>query len=181
MGLSQPMPELVSPDLKYKDSFIEAVKEYQAEGLSNYLDIAPAELSANFEAYLQDIKDSASGSNLPPGYVPHSVWWLVENERYLGRLDIRHQLNDFLRNEGGHIGYDIRPSERRKGYGKLILKLGLEKARALGFSKILITCDINNQPSRKIIEANGGKLEDVRATRPGQPDKARFWIDTSDK
>lgn len=174
------MPELVTPDLKYKQSFIEAVKEYQAEGLSNYLGISPDELSQKFDHYLLNIKDSASGKNLPSGYVPHSVWWLVEDDLYLGRLDIRHQLNDFLRTEGGHIGYDIRPTQRGKGYGKLILKLGLEKAKELGFSKILITCDISNTPSKKIIEANGGKLEDIRPTRPGQPDKARFWIQVAD-
>lgn len=175
------MPELVAPNLKYKDSFIEAVKEYQAEGLSNYIGISPDDLSNKFEQYLLDIKDAATGNNLPVGYVPHSVWWLVENDTYLGRVDIRHQLNDFLKNEGGHIGYDIRPTQRGKGYGKLILKLGLDKAKELGFSKILITCDINNVRSKKVIEANGGKLEDIRSTRPGQPDKARYWIQTSGK
>jgi predicted acetyltransferase len=171
------MPELVKPHFKYKDSFIEAVREYQAEGLPNYLGMSADKLDDDFDNFLDDISDATTGTNLPVGYVPHSVWWLVEGNEYLGRVDIRHQLNEYLRNEGGQIGYDIRPTQRGMGYGKLILKLGLKKAKELGFTKILITCDITNLPSKKVIEANGGILEDVRPTRPGQPDKARFWIE----
>jgi len=99
----------------------------------------------------------------------------VEGDEYIGRLDIRHHLTEHLRQIGGHIGYGIRPSKRRQGYGRLILKLGLEKAKEMGIEKVLVTCDVTNVGSRKIIEANGGVMENEIQV-DGSPDKARFWI-----
>lgn len=77
---------------------------------------------------------------------------------------------------GGHIGYDIRPSQRKKGYGKAILRLVLPLAKELGINKVLITCDVTNIASKKIIKANGGDLEDTIPDSNGLPDKHRFWI-----
>jgi predicted acetyltransferase len=93
------------------------------------------------------------------GFVPYHTFWLVQDEtRILGELRLRHRLTEMLAIEGGHIGYNIRPSERRKGYGTLQLRLGLEKARGLRLTRVLVTCDDDNLPSAKIIETNGGVL-----------------------
>lgn len=170
------MPELVLPDEQYKDSFLAALAEYQAEDLPNYRGIDPAALANNFQGYIDQLRNESSGKNLPDGYVPHTVFWLVEGNQYLGRIDLRHVLNDYLHREAGHIGYDVRPSERKKGYGHLALKLGKEKAQELGMSEVLITCDVTNIGSTKIIQANGGKLENVIKIGDGKPDKNRFWI-----
>lgn len=94
---------------------------------------------------------------------------------FIGKVNIRHRLNKNLLKAGGHIGYTIRPSERRKGYGTLILRLALPKAKALGIKKALITCYEDNIGSRKIIEANGGVLEDTATTNEGVV-KRRYWI-----
>ena len=75
------------------------------------------------------------------------------------------------------MGYDIRPSKRRRGYGKKILQLTLEKAKELGMERVLVTCDVNNEPSRKIIEQNGGILENKVPNPETGTDKGRYWID----
>lgn len=171
----QSQPQLQLPSAKYKDSFLAAIKEYQAEDLPNYRNLPLEEMKADFEGYVEKIRSEANGKNLPAGYVPHTVFWLVDGDKYLGRLDIRHELTQYLETAGGHIGYDIRSSERRKGYGKLILELGLEKARQLGLKEIVITCDLDNVGSRKIIEANGGQYIDQTVDDAGVG-KKRFKI-----
>jgi len=171
------MPELVTPQAQYKNSFLEALVEYKAEDLPNYRSLDPAALAADFESFLEQMKKESTGEDLPDGFVPHTVYWLVEGDTYLGRVDIRHILNDFLHKEGGHIGYDVRPSERKKGYGHLALKLGKEKAKELGMNEVLITCDITNIGSNKIIRASGGKLENTVEVGADKPAKNRYWID----
>ena len=74
-------------------------------------------------------------------------------------IDIRHRLNDYLLNFGGHIGYSVRKSERQKGYATEMLNLALKECVNLGIKKVLITCDKNNVASAKTIINNGGKLE----------------------
>lgn len=173
------MPFLSLPDSKYKNSFLEAVKEYKAEDLPNYRELDLEALQNDFSGYLEQLHKEAQGEGLPSGYVPHTIFWLVEGNHYLGRVDIRHILNDFLHREAGHIGYDVRPSERKKGYGKLALKLGVEKAKELGLKEVLITCDVTNVGSNKIIQANGGKLENTIPMGEGKPNKNRYWIQAS--
>jgi predicted acetyltransferase len=97
---------------------------------------------------------------VPADLVPQTTFWLVDGDAYIGRLSLRHHLNDSLRLIGGHIGYDIRPSMRRQGYGTRALALGLIEARNLGLTRVLVTCDKENTGSRRIIERNGGVLED---------------------
>jgi predicted acetyltransferase len=94
----------------------------------------------------------------------------VDGSEFLGRVQIRHRLTDRLREVGGHIGYDVRPSARRRGHATAMLRATLPMARALGIERALITCDTENGASRKVIEANGGMLEDERNG------KLRFWV-----
>ena len=88
---------------------------------------------------------------------------------------MRHRLNDSLQRFGGHVGYKIRPSCRRRGYGALICRLGIEQARLLGIGDILITCDDDNIGSARIIEANGGVLQDRIDNDRGVLTR-RYWI-----
>lgn len=170
------MAELVLPDFKFKQSYLAAVEEYQAERLKNYVNLDISSLGRDFDAYIQQLHDESQGKNLPESFIPHTVFWLVEGNEYIGRVDIRHELTSGLKKAGGHIGYDVRPSRRGHGFGKLILQLGLQKAREMGIDNILITCDVNNIPSRKVIEANGGELFDTRSMGKGRPKKNFFWI-----
>lgn len=163
------------PNIQYRHSFLEAVKEYQAEG--RYTDLDPAWLEENFTLYVNQLERESKGLDLKPGYVPHTTFWLIDNDEFIGRVDIRHEFNDALLKEGGSIGYDIRPTKRKQGYGKLILELGLKKAKEMGLPKVLITCDVNNVGSNKIIQANGGVLEKVIPMKDGKPDKVHYWFD----
>jgi len=171
--------QLVVPSSKYKESFLEALIEYQKEKPTDRLDIFSLnkkELQGDFQSYIKRIENYSHGENLPLGYVPDTTYWLVDGNEFIGRISIRHTLTKSLLREGGHIGYDIRPSKRKLGYGKKILELALPKAKMLGITKALITCDETNIGSRKIIEANGGVFENSTEMGEGKPRKLRYWI-----
>jgi len=107
------------------------------------------------------------------GRVPCSFAWIVESPGspdVLGFLAIRHRLNDFLLEQGGHVGYAVRPSRRREGHAARALALALPMCSRLGIDRVLVTCDDDNVASARTIERNGGVLEDVRG------DKRRYWI-----
>ena len=134
-------------------------------------------LSADFGAFVQELLDKEEPEKVLPGRVAESIYWLVKDDNYIGRVSVRHMLNDYLWQVGGHIGYDIRPSERRKGYGKQILELALPKARDLGLKQILITCDNDNIASQKIIEANGGLFAGEYEVEEQETPIMHYWIE----
>lgn len=112
-----------------------------------------------------------------PAYVPMSIYWLVNEGRILGEIRFRHYLNESLQQEGGHIGYHIRPSERAKSYGTAILRLMLDELRSRSLDQVLVTCDTDNLPSARIIERNGGILQSNGiSTLSGKP-ISRYTID----
>jgi predicted acetyltransferase len=115
-------------------------------------------------------------ARLKSGRVPASEFWLSDDDKFIGRLSLRHELNEYLLKMGGHIGYEIRPSKRRQGYGTEILRLGLEKARELGLLKVLVTCDEDNIGSKKIIEHNGGIFENAIEIEGDPVKNLRYWI-----
>jgi len=164
------MPFLARPSEKYRDSYIEAVRELQAEGAWLTFD-----LGRDFGEYVQDLLRRSDRATQEPDLVPETFWWLVEGDEFIGVTSVRHELTESLRKVGGHIGYAIRPLKRRMGYGRLILELALEKAKELGLRRVLVTCDADNIASRKIIESNGGVLEDEIEADGVR--KLRYWID----
>ena len=109
----------------------------------------------------------------PESKVPETTLWWVDGDEYLGRLSIRHELTAPLRELGGHIGYVVRPSARRQGNAAAMLAAALPITRGLGIDPALLTCDADNEGSRRVIEANGGILEDQRE------EKLRFWVPTN--
>lgn len=117
------------------------------------------DLKADFPAFVRRLRGYEMGENLPKGWIPSSHYWLVSGRQFIGEVRIRHKLNKVLRGMGGHIGYEIRPTKRKKGYGKKILTSALKKAKALGIKNALLTCDDKNVGSYKIIEKNGGVLQ----------------------
>lgn len=177
---------LVLPSAKYKASYIEAVQEFQADHSfpligRDYDKLSIPELEANFEDYVENKKSESRGENIPQGWVPSTTYWLVDDGEFVGRVGIRHHLNEFLEKTGGHIGYDIRPSKRGKGYGSKLLELALSKAQELGISRALLTCDATNVASRKIIEKNGGMYQDSISNPETGVDKLRFWVENIKK
>jgi predicted acetyltransferase len=172
--------ELVAPNVKYKESFVAAAIEFGAEDhprTNRYKELSPQELDRGFKEFCERERSRAEGGSMPEGYVAETVLWLVEGEVYIGRVSIRHTLTQKLQQTGGHIGYDIRPSMRRRGYGREILRLALPEAKKLGLERIMITCDATNIGSKRIIESNGGVLEnEVPGENLGDPSKLRYWI-----
>lgn len=174
------MVRFVLPSAKYKKSFLAAVKEFKKENNEYVLSVkmSAQEAKRKFAFYVKRVRNLAQGIGLVKGYVPETVYWLVDGKKFIGRASIRHRLTKHMRLIGGHIGYEVRPTERKKGYGKMILKQALLKARKLAIKKALVTCDATNIASRKIIEHCGGVFDDARLQGKGKPKKLRFWIRT---
>jgi predicted acetyltransferase len=170
--------KLERPSVKYKTSFIAAVHEFQASqsGGRDILRLDPNELEHDFASYVQGQLRLDDPAHLEPGKVLDSEFWLVDDIGFFGRVALRHELHERLRLFGGHIGYEIRPSRQRQGFGTLILKLVLEKARAIGLRRVLITCDVANLGSRGVIEANGGELEGEFQLDWYDKPIRRYWI-----
>ena len=170
------MTALVRPDVRYRHSWAEAVAEFGAtpmhgSGLWDFdrLDVTEAGCRQVVEHLLaQD--DPATP--LPEGRVPCSYFWIVDGEDFVGYLALRHSLTPWLLEEGGHIGYSVRPTRRREGHASRALALALGHAAALGLERVLLTCDEDNDGSRRTIEGADGRYEDSRNG------KRRYWIDT---
>jgi predicted acetyltransferase len=124
--------------------------------------------------YVEALHDESLGRNLKEGRVP-ATFLMAESEGILiGRASIRHELNDFLFNYGGHIGYGVRPKYRRQGFATEILRQSLTYLHGLGVSDVLLTCDEENVGSIRVIESQGGILENMMEFEGIL--KRRYWI-----
>jgi predicted acetyltransferase len=127
-----------------------------------------------FAIYVERIISvGAPDAALPRGIVPATFYWWVHGHEYLGRLSIRHSLTPWLLDFGGHIGYVVRPSARKQGHATSMLRAALPEAARLGIDPALVTCDDTNIGSRRVIERNGGILDDQRGR------KLRYWVPTN--
>lgn len=166
---------LVKPDSGLKNEYLDMISEWKSKGE----ELIPWSLNLDdddFDLIIAKLDGYRSGIGLPNGYVECSVFWLInENNRVLGAIDIRHRLNDQLKFRGGHIGYGIRPCERRKGYAGEMLSMALKQCENIGLPRVLITCSKSNAGSAKTILKNGGILdsEDIDSGEVFQ----RYWID----
>lgn len=178
------MPELTLPVPELRPSFLEGMQELAGEGRGDLDDVARTGDGAarsnrwrnpdGFAEYVAGLRaDELEDTPRPDGWVPCTTWWWVDRSTWLGRIKVRHRLTPALVAVGGHIGYDIRPSARRRGHATAMLHAALPHVAALGIARALVTCDPDNEPSRRVIEANGGQLEDEHAGR------LRYWIDLS--
>ena len=112
-------------------------------------------------------------------WVPSTTRFLIANGRILGNYNFRHELTDALKIYGGHCGYSVRPSERRKGYATLMLGHAKTLGKRLGIDRILLTCNPDNIGSSRTIELNGGILQDVTYNEELDSQVARYWIQLS--
>jgi predicted acetyltransferase len=165
--------ELVDPSMEYSQSFEEALNEFNNIHIPGIVN--NGEPLTDIAAYIERTKNQAKGLDLPEGWVPATNLWLIENGQFIGNVNIRHRMTDTLAKRGGHIGYAIRPSKQRQGYGTQMLRLALIEAKKLGIDHALVICDKNNIASRRVIEKNGGVLQD-EIDVDGEP-VLRFWID----
>ena len=169
------MLRLELPTVKYLEEYKKAFKEDRS-----FSPEAEIILTDN-ENPLEKFERYRLGINLPSNRLPATTLWLVDGENFFGQLNIRHQLNDALLAFGGTIGYGVRYGKRGLGYGKLMLKLGLEYCKnVLDMRKVMITCDADNYASENVMLANGAKLGEIL----DNPDKQeghvkikKYWID----
>ena len=173
--------DLSPPCSDYRDEFCQALQEIQRSGigLRESLQWDAAVLAADFTAWVAQVRRLETADPLAAGTVPCTEFWLVDGRRYYGCIKIRHRLTPALRQFGGHIGYEIRPSEQGRGWGKTLLALGLQQAAALGLAQVLISCDADNHASRAIIEANGGVCEGRFELADYPKPILRYWLATT--
>jgi predicted acetyltransferase len=174
---------IVRPDVRLHPSWAEAMAEFGSETIhgsgvwhrdaSEPLDLTETGCAA-FVERLRPYADPAS--ELPDNLVHSDYYWITDgtgpDEEVVGFLALRHRLNAWLLEEGGHIGYSVRPSRRRRGYASRALGLAVRRSAGRGLDRVLVTCDDDNMASARTIEINGGVYED---TRKG---KRRYWIET---
>lgn len=174
------MARLIVPDMRYHSSWLEGSAEFDGAhrdgGGAEDWPLDDLKVTATFRRFVGAlVNDALPETPRKPGYVPCTYLWIVDGDTFLGSLAIRHELNSFLLNQGGHIGYSVRPSARRRGHAAKALADALPVAKELGISRVLITCDEDNAGSRATIERNGGVYED---TRNG---KRRYWVETDEQ
>lgn len=146
------------PHFGLRDSYRSLIQEFVDRGEQ----LVPFPLTfANddFPAFLDSLQKCSIGEGPAAGFVPNSTYWLVADGEVVAVSNLRHRLTDSLRREGGHIGYGVRPSARRRGFATETLKRTLERAKDLGLSEVLITCGKENQASVKTILNNDGVFE----------------------
>ena len=167
---------LLTPTIDLQEEYLDFYNEWKDSGETMIPWVITKDPS-NFPAMVQELLDAHNGINLPDSWVPDSTYWLVtDHNRIVGAVNIRHSLTEHLFNAGGHIGYGIRPSERRKGYATKLLELSLEKTKKLNITRALVVCDAVNTASEKTILHNGGVRDDDFIEEDGNVVR-RFWIE----
>ena len=158
-----------------KESFINAVAAFESE-LPVFEFAFEFDASAFFIEYIRKLEKWSLGKELPDKFVPNTFFVGVVEDEIVGRLSLRHHLNDFLARIGGHIGYGVIPSHRKKGYATEMLRQALPICLSLGLDKVLITCDVDNVGSRKVIEGCGGVFENTTNDSQLKVQKRRYWL-----
>lgn len=168
--------KLVKPSEKLKNKAQEFKLEYFDNG-ENVLHGGALLEQLAYDEWLELIEDNSSEATVKSNWVVSSTFFAVResDSKIIGIIDIRHYLNDFLENYGGHIGYSVRPTERRKGYATEMLKLGLKYCKSIGLNTVMLACYKDNTASSKTIVKCGGILEKEFVYSDGKIIQV-FWI-----
>jgi predicted acetyltransferase len=170
---------LVEPSGALRASWLASMREFDGALLHGYstfgFEMDELATADGFARWLE--RERLQNQRALDGFVPATCWWIVDEAaptEVLGSIHLRHELNDWLLADGGHIGYGVRPAARGRGVASAALRLVLERARAMGIERVLICCE-DNAPSRATIVGAGGELEDVRTGEDGGRVE-RYWI-----
>ncbi len=168
---------LVEPNLSYEDQLLSYKQEFLEEGIQIDGD-GGLEQAKDIPDYLNTIELYKNKETVPEGRVTSNTYMAItEDNKLVGIINLRHELNDYLRAVGGNIGYGVRKSERQKGYATEMLRLVLLKCKDLRLDKVLVTCNVDNLPSEKTILSNGGVFENEVPDTSDNTIVKRFWID----
>ena len=174
------MIKLIKPCREYEEDIFKYKEEMIAAGNGDLDGCGYLENYSSLDEWVKFLDSYSDRNRIYPtsGFVEGSQYLMVDDERHkiLGMVNLRHELNDFLLRAGGHIGYSIRPEERRKGYGKLQLQLALDKMAEIGVKDVLISCDKDNEASARTIESFGGVLENEPYSEDFHCVIKRYWI-----
>lgn len=165
---------LAEPGLEYKKSFENYVLAYKRAKDDYYYNKYKKALE-NFDEYLKELDNYSKGTGLTVEDVATTTLWLVDDNEVVGVVRIRHWEVEY----GGHIGYDISPAYRNRGFGTRILELALKRAAKLGIDNAIVNCRTDNAASKKIIESNGGKLLGVIYYEEEKEELYKYSINTS--
>jgi predicted acetyltransferase len=160
------MPKLRRPTLELAASFEELRDAVLRDGYNGWTGASAVALT-DLPAYIQATRSWAKGQRISNGWVPSDRFWVVEDGVVVGEVDVRHKLNNFLLQFGGHIGYLTHPDHRNKGVATFALREGLKRLARIGVKRALITCLDDNLPSQRVIEKCGGvRIRDSKAKGP---------------
>jgi len=170
--------QLVFPSEEHEGQHREYVAEHIARGEEHIHGGGGLQSAESYTAWLATVRRFLKGEDLPANRVPASTFFAVRKAdgRIVGTIQIRHRLNEYLEAVGGHIGYGVRPSERRRGYATEMLRLALVKCRELGIASAMVSCHEDNPGSRRVIEKNGGILASSVIDDEDGKTVLRFWI-----
>lgn len=168
--LTRPTSEYASQIVEYRQEFLDAGDSMDGTG--------PLRRTSNPEEYIQICLDHEDPLKVPSHLVPATQFFFIRksDNKLVGMIQVRHHFNDYLEKYAGHIGYSVRPSERRKGYAKEMLRMVLPFCREIGIDKVMITCIDGNTGSEKTILANSGVYEYTIHEPDENEDLKRFWI-----
>ena len=166
--------ELVLPDIGHKQAALDYRQEHFTNGETIIHGDGGLDSAASYEVWLDKIRVDMT-REVSEEYVPATVYFGMSDGVIIGTIQIRHKLNRRLLETYGHIGYGVRPSERRKGYATRMLALALEKCRDLGIDSVLISCDKNNAGSAGTIKKNGGVLHNEFTEANGAVTQ-QYWV-----
>lgn len=157
-----------------KQAFLDGLHEWVGESTHWYSFVWKNGLS--FEEMLEVLRKEAAGIDLAPGRVPHTMLYGFLDGAIVGRVSVRHMLNDHLRKRGGHLGYAVARRFRGNGHATEMVRQALEFCHAMGMRSIMVTCADVNIPSWKIVEKFGGKLQDRAWDEEDEEMIRRYWI-----
>ena len=168
---------LVRPDFSMEAAVADYRREHFRCGERELHGSSRLDRLVDYRTYLAHLENNSKTTTVTPGWVVSDTFCAIRRRdgRLVGMITVRHDLNDFLRRCGGHIGYGVRPSERRKGYATRMLQWALDYCRHLGLPRVLISCDRKNEASQRTIRRCGGRLE-REITAEGAVMQI-FWID----
>ncbi len=151
--------QLIAPHKIDQRAFDEFINEFKNVG-EKLVPVALDQKGMDFQTYIGRLADESSGKGIPENWVPSSTYFLVDKKgKIYGAVNIRHRLTNALKLDGGQIGYGIRPSVRRHGYGTIILKMALAIIRTMDIKEVILTCSRDNTASAHVIQKNGGILD----------------------